>query len=179
MVSIEIIRKIIFYAIHIDLLGMAYTPLQLIELDKLIIDTKYTITINPKDEWQSFNSADRLALILAPNNLRLSKIINDTACLVLYPELSQAGRYHYHGTIEFKSYDNIIKFMLHVIHKLLDVAHVEIDTISDETKWDTYIKKQQIFHNYIYKTYQIATPFQIGIDFVKTQKEFFKLSKKE
>lgn len=123
--------------------------------DKWYNNVKYTFTVNPNDACQFFGKSRRSfrvqeAVISLIDNLK------KYATYTLYPEYSQpecrtakyAGpRMHYHGTITFH---DLFGFLELGYYKLARWCMFEIDSIQDESIWETYIKKQQDIWNMKY-----------------------------
>lgn len=66
--------------------------------------------------------------------------------IVLYPEISSLGRWHFHGTISIR---DTIPFYHDTVPRMAFNASIEMDTIQDESIWDVYYSKQ----------WQITMPF--------------------
>lgn len=129
----------------------------ILNMEDISIHSIYTLTINPENKLQCFNSHTRVNDCLKELDHVLFYIKN----CELYPELSKTGRLHYHGTIWFNSTDEIINFYLNLPHTLKKCT-IEIDTISNKDVWDDYCTKQIRFHEYFVKmTYQMI-PIQRG-----------------
>ncbi len=64
----------------------------------------------------------------------------------VYPELSCVGKLHFHGTVSFKSYEDIFKFYLSIQN--MTAACMEIDSINDIDIWKQYYKKQKVYWMY-------------------------------
>jgi len=57
----------------------------------------------------------------------------------LYLEISCGNRWHYHGDIKIL---NPAEFYIFDVPRLRDIGSFEIDTISNQDKWDEYCMKQ-------------------------------------
>lgn len=119
-----------------------------IAIDDYKLDTYYAMTFSPSDDYQFWNSDERIndfesyvrKNIL--NKLPFSKY-------EFYLELSSLGRLHLHGQFKITSHKMLIEFYLHTIRFLSQRANVYIHTIEDEkipaakyNSWEQYIKKQ-------------------------------------
>lgn len=148
---------------------MNYNNSKLLKFEKMHEREYYAITINPDDEHQYWHHIGRLEDYVDKTKQLIYKCTNDSAYFELIPEVSPLGRLHYHGY--FKLFDKI-EFYLHSIYKLLKWAHLEIDTLSDDLKWEDYILKQVDLHSYCLKN-NIYLPIKVGNDFKKMTKDFF------
>lgn len=104
----------------------------------------YTFSFNPVEqpEFVSFykthlNSLKDWSDNIKTNLLKLHFCKYHLAC-----EISTGGRLHYHGYIRIT---NIVKFYLQDLAYLKTLGTFEIDKITDNIKWDTYVYKQKIF----------------------------------
>lgn len=120
---------------------------------KLIkLDVKYTFTINPNDDFQYWkeNEKERIRMSIKHANYVLSKM--SCARCWLKMDISRVGRIHWHGTIEFKTFKNLRRFLLEHIHDLTLKHTIEIDTITDEKTWNDYCNKLNHLVDYEVKT---------------------------
>lgn len=117
-----------------------YESNKLQSIEDVIINTKYSFTVSPCDDYQYFNEDDREDKFRKMFKMYFKKwkSIN----VYLYPELSPRGRLHFHGTLLFKTEKSIKTFYLFYISDILRKAQIEIDTIGDEEKWRLYCVKQ-------------------------------------
>lgn len=101
--------------------------------------TDYAYTICPNDDFQHWNGEDRVKTF---KRYAVNFILKSCpAKLDLWMEISRTGRLHWHGRINFPSYEHIRLFYIDYIHKFLKDNMVELDTIEDELKWSTYCSK--------------------------------------
>lgn len=76
-------------------------------------------------------------------------------CTYLVPELSAYGRLHWHGIIKFNHMSHVGIFY-GTMPRLLNISHVEVDTISDMKKWLEYCNKGVPYMKTLAKTYSMA-----------------------
>lgn len=115
-----------------------YVKKTILEPQDIQIMVPYAITINfdPKvtshtpDFWKTLYTE--------------TEIINTLYCnYELYPELSRAGKLHWHGIITFNNDIEIAHFYATVIPKLLHNSRaIEVDTIDDLKYWKEYYCKK-------------------------------------
>lgn len=108
----------------------------------VVVGQAYSLTINPEN--QRFGEPDRFILITDAVYKHIKGIPNITVCL--YPEISQGGRVHFHGTLIIH---DIIDFYLFGNTNLNQLGHIEMDTIADMEKWMTYCKKSDHYMDVI------------------------------
>lgn len=104
----------------------------------------YPLTINPYDQYEE--DENRFNMVSAQVYQFLKNFKYCT--FILFPEISQRGRIHYHGTIVIK---NKLQFYLHEAFKLSMWCHVKMTTFEridteTETKyksWQEYIEKNK------------------------------------
>jgi len=125
---------------------MPLTPYQakctMLSPELIEINTVYTITLNPSDDFQYWTNESyqaRIKALSAYVELYLLKQI--PAVVDIYMESSRTGRLHFHGTIKFLKSDHILEFYLMTLHKLVGKFQIEIDTIKDIKIWTTYCRK--------------------------------------
>ncbi len=117
--------------------------------------TKYSITLNPVDKHQYFGKLNRLRLF---QNFLYEQLITFKGEYEVFIELSEphsmktqgysGPRLHAHGYILFRTRKELSHFLLLGYYKLTRWTSVDIDTISDFTKWHTYYTKQHLIkHN--------------------------------
>lgn len=117
-----------------------------IELDKVELNVPYAITINPCDKYQYFGMKNRINLFM--KGLELDYRVYLPPNYSLYIELSEIGRLHWHGTIIYREYDEVIYFYMNKVNQLLKHCNIKIKPIKDEG-WEEYHCKQYIFHKHI------------------------------
>lgn len=102
-------------------------------------DAAYAVSISPSDEYQWFSDGsitNRLKLFVISALIRLKKIAGID--LLLFTEVSQGGRLHFHGYAKITS---VPLFYLKGIRQLQKYGTYEIDTIKEREKWDVYCMK--------------------------------------
>lgn len=114
----------------------------------------YSITLNPIDKYQFMGKIERLKRF---RNLVYEQFVSNWCEYELYIEISEprgfktqgysGPRLHIHGTIIFRKNKEILDFLLDKYYRLLRWTSVDIDTISDKTKWKEYCIKQNIIKN--------------------------------
>lgn len=124
--------------------------------EKIILNQKYTLTINPNDAGQKWFSDIRQELSKADWDNYFNDNVNKYVRVKIFQEVSKAGRIHYHGTIEFSRNKGINEFFIKNIHELLDLCHYEIDTIDQAPPDDLggdrdYPTGEEIWWNYCTK----------------------------
>lgn len=112
--------------------------------EDITINTDYTFSYNP-EEQPLFDKFYKMKL----NNLkdwsqRMLQIFSHLrfSTITVVQEISQKGRFHYHGWI------NINKLPEFIIHDLAYLRHYgtyEIDVVSNEDIWLKYVFKQERF----------------------------------
>lgn len=151
---------------------------QLMKFEEMQEEVMYAVTINPDDDYQCWNehfTELRLTAFIDKTKNVLHKLTKDSCHLELYIETSPVGRLHYHGYITLY---NKIDFYINCIHELLKHFHIEIDTLTEDNKWETYITKQQLLFNKCIKSpIERPIPIKIGVNFKKMKKEFFNAPK--
>lgn len=130
-------------------------------------DTVYTITLNPKNEYQYFTNEDRKQAFFRYHKNYIQKltfltkpIMTNIFTTELYMEISPTGRLHFHGTIKIL---NKHMFYIHVLYKLQDMYSYEIDHLTDPVIWTKYCLKQQPFYD----------KMEVGHDFKRMTKDFY------
>lgn len=117
---------------------------QCVKPEECHMDKLYSFSYNP-EEQPLFEKFYKMKL----NNLRdwsnqqrqiLSSLRYCTVDVV--QEISSKGRLHYHGYIMIT---DIVRFYLHDLAKLRHYGTYEIDHITDEDVWRTYVYKQERF----------------------------------
>lgn len=107
----------------------------------VLVDTEYTLTINPNDDFQFFNDIGSERIKKSENHIKYLMRKYPNFIMNLQLEVSRTGRLHWHGTILFKKQKHITDFYLEAIHDLLLKHHIEMDTIADPQKWKEYCLK--------------------------------------
>ncbi len=125
------------------------------------VNTMYAITINLIDKYQYHNNINRFQKV---RNLLHETFMGWPGDYELHIECSEprgmhtqgrtGPRLHAHGTIQFKTNKHIARFLLINYYKLLRIASVDIDTISDLSVWKKYCTKQHIWKNTRISNYQ-------------------------
>lgn len=125
---------------------------------KLHKDTVYSITINPDDKHQYYQSPkanytsykDRLKTFSKYwHNLFTEMFSLHEIDYYLCIECSEPidkptpPRLHFHGWIRFNSVDAINEYLLINMRALQHVSNINIDTISDHEYWYDYCHKQE------------------------------------
>lgn len=104
---------------------------------------EYAFTISPGDSLQftsSGNYKSRFTTFYDCMLSFLSKYLEHYARYRFRVEISSLGRLHLHGTVIIS---DIFGFYSTFIPKIIKVATIEMDTISDRNKWIDYMYKQQ------------------------------------
>lgn len=120
--------------------GSQYSDTFIVAPEDIDINVCYSLTINPSDDFQFFNSSSRL------NQSRewmeyILFLYGQKIYINIFQEVSRRGRIHYHGKIKFKTIEALKTFYVEHLHNLLSKAHIEIDTISNPEEWDEYCRK--------------------------------------
>lgn len=118
------------------------------KLEDCPINKDMSFTINAKEEFPIIS-----ANVMHYMYMIKKYIIPYMEVKYLYPELSPKGRLHYHGTVQFKDYQQV--FDWYYSHHKIEGLMLSLDTIGDDDKWDKYITKQ---HKYLYK---IIKPYRL------------------
>lgn len=124
---------------------------------------KYAFTFNPCDQYQHFASyTDRFTKCMSSCREIFTQYI-PAVRVVLYPEISKMGRFHFHGTIEIC---DVLKFYLEGVHDLSVLGTFEIDTIDPKSYdvWDKYCNKQRLImftNNKMYDKKKFSYPLMV------------------
>ncbi len=112
----------------------------------------YSITLNPIDKYQYFNSPNRFKRF---KSFIYEQLLTFPAKYELFIEISEphgmhtqgysGPRLHLHGKIQFNTNKDRYMFLSNGYYKLLRFCSVDIDTIDDLRKWYKYCTKQHIF----------------------------------
>lgn len=84
----------------------------------------------------------------------------------LFMEISKKGRLHFHGTITFEHYSNVLGFYMKSLNKI--DANICIKSIDDSVKWSEYCTKSK----------HLMELFEVKILFTDLDTPMFKKSKK-
>lgn len=101
--------------------SFSYNPLM-----QPLFERFYKLKLNTLEQW----SQEQVRLLTTLKYCRVSVVL----------EISQKGRFHYHGYIQIK---NNPEFYLTDLARLRDTGTYEIDIINDKEKWLEYVLKQQ------------------------------------
>lgn len=116
------------------------------------INRGYSLTINPNDHQQGLTGPDknlegRFKRMHTYYNKIFNKMDRTGTTVEMYPEISSPlkasslPRYHFHGTIIFRSTMSLLMWYEYYLPKLRSKAMVDMDTIADPQYWDAYCKK--------------------------------------
>jgi len=123
-------------------------------LEEIQILTLYTFTINLQ---QKLNLT--IQQRVRQYEYKINHFFKDYMYIEIYPELSSSGRLHYHGICSFTSLQNIW-FFYENMHRQNGYT-LEIDTIEDLPKWNTYCTKQNKY-KFIYDNLNISYQIKAG-----------------
>lgn len=104
-------------------------------------DKCYSFSYNPEDQpsierFYNIKLTTYTSFIQKYKEIFTSmKYCDIQACL----EISQKGRLHWHGWIRI---NDVVRFYLYDLKKLMHYGTYEIDVINDEEKWELYVVKQ-------------------------------------
>lgn len=116
-------------------------PINLPPPELIKLDTSYTISINPNPTI--YNKHDSLILKIQALRALVLDIFNDTEITyILLPEQSKVGKLHAHGTMKFRLLKSIALFYNNIYNKQ-HLFTMEVDTLTDEDIWNTYVTKNQ------------------------------------
>lgn len=137
----------------------------LIPAELILLNTKYCLSISPNGK----NMHEQYVQCM-----RFLKSISPYSNIDMYFELSTiARRCHYHGTVEFNTYPNIVKFYNTIANQREQYTY-EIDTIDDISKWKKYCKKgMHLYEQFAHTTDRIYNITNESIKKYKTLKEQF------
>jgi len=123
-------------------------------------NTWYSVTLNPIDKYQWFGKPNRwkrfrnfLYEILLSFKFKYHFVIELSEPRGMKTQGYNGPRLHLHGKIKFESKEVLARWLLLDYYSILRFASVDIDTISDEAKWDIYCSKQRLFKNNILSSY--------------------------
>lgn len=105
------------------------------------LDTYYSITLNPCDDYQYWSEISDERIKKSKNHMKYLIRRYCNIHMDLYLEISRTGRLHWHGTIKISHINHVREFYLVVIHELMTKHHVDVDTIEDMDKWIEYCTK--------------------------------------
>lgn len=102
----------------------------------------YTFNFNPEDQPSRDGSGVFKRNTFCEFDERVKKVLSrcGNATIKAVWEISRKGRWHLHGTIKIH---NVIEFYINDLQRLMFHGTLEIDTISDISKWETYCYKQK------------------------------------
>lgn len=104
-------------------------------------DVYVSITINTNDTCQYFRFSTHRRLRYAVRiYYNICRLLTNVAKFELYPELSEKGRLHYHGTIKF---DNVFEYYCHILPILSEISNVKLKPIDDIDGWKLYMLKDR------------------------------------
>ncbi len=118
----------------------------------------YSITLNPSNDYQFFNRIDRLGLVkeLYTKQLKIGQLVHHNIQYKLYVEISEprgsckckydGPRVHFHGTVTFKTKNDLTYFLLFQFRRICKLGTLDIDTIKDKKHWLKYCTKQHILN---------------------------------
>lgn len=112
----------------------------------------YTFNLNPKDIFQLFDENEiRRHHMFKDSFVKILKDFLSPYCnYVCNIEVSQSGRLHLHGKIQFKDLPSIVRFYLSSINHFISIGTTKIELIKDAQikkkdkykSWDEYMSKQ-------------------------------------
>lgn len=105
----------------------------------LVDNIWYSITINPSDDYQLWDDEYRLTAWYSYFVKNLVNLLNKVSRFELYPEMSDSGRLHLHGSIIFH---DVFKYKLEIVRPLQRMSNIDIDDVKFGGDWDMYIRKQ-------------------------------------
>lgn len=114
---------------------------KMISPEELLINTKYSITLNPNDKRQYFGLTDRISKLRQFIEQQLLEVPN--VKFYLHMEISRNGRLHFHGTIVFTTIESIKHFYIMKVNEWQDYYQIDMDTIKDEKIWNAYCVKSK------------------------------------
>lgn len=136
---------------------------QLITPEELLINTKYSITLNPNDKRQYFGLTDRISKLRQFIEQQLLEVPN--VKFYLHMEISKNGRLHFHGTVVFTTIESIKHFYIMKVNEWQDYYSIDMDTINDEKIWDAYCTKSKSIINEIISTEECLNKYrQVKMD---------------
>lgn len=94
---------------------------------------KYAISLNPFNQYATLKHSIDVLYKHLSETLGIEE-------LVLYPEHSPTGRFHYHGTIVIS---DIFDFYHHTLPKFRLSYTFEIDSVHDPKVWEAYCSKNR------------------------------------
>lgn len=133
-------------------------------IEQIMVDTVYSITINPSDKYQFWNNPKRLLRFHAK---AIEMLPLDFIEGHLFLEISPNGRLHYHGYIRIL---DPLNFLLLHVKRLEEYSHYEIDTIQDISDWLAYCMKQQVKYPELY-TWKLNIGFLNQLRAIKVHEE--------
>lgn len=121
----------------------------MIKVESLVLNKEYAFSFNPEEQplFEKFYKCKLNNLSDWSNAVKERLLSLKYAKVEVYTEISQKGRFHFHGYIRIIS--DIVKFVVHDLAKLRHYGTYEIDDIKDPITWQTYVHKQEhIMKNY-------------------------------
>ncbi len=113
------------------------------------INTWYSLTLNPSDQYQSFGKNERFKKV--KNRLYEALLTAEHWGVIEISEprgMKVKGysgpRIHYHGFIQWSTRKRLQNFLCNGFYKLTRFTSVDIDTIKDHILWYEYINKQHV-----------------------------------
>jgi len=124
--------------------GTSYVKRTLLSIEHISPAVFYSFTISPANEHQYFNEEERVDKFRKYMKSHMLNRLKDNT-FRFHIEVSPAGRLHLHGKFKFKDIASIKHFYLMDINYLMNHNQIEIDTISDMDKWESYMTKQSMY----------------------------------
>lgn len=111
------------------------------------MNTTLAITISPPNRCKGSKLKNPLRYMFDEDCAQMMSFFkyNRIKSFIIYPELDDKGRLHYHGIIKL-DLNQFVRFHKHCIHKLRLIGYVDIvnlskKTFEDRLKWVIYITK--------------------------------------
>lgn len=128
-------------------------PSTCIPMERMNVHSHYAFTFNPSIQPDAFPH-----LSVYVDNIKKMLLELQYCNVILFPEMSHKGRWHYHGYIQIIS---VPSFFMEDIPLLQKISQYEIDSIGDYN-WALYVMKCQ---HYMTKYCEDkCTPYLIQID---------------
>jgi len=139
------------------------------ELEKVILDKNYAISLNPNTSWDGVPS--HLLPYIVKCLCEYTQILHDTT-LILCPELSPIGKVHFHGWLYPHKHLGYIT-TLHglkahgtfcikpILKPLEDVGDTESGDNETVKTWDEYCFKQQNIIAPLFSTSRYSYPAEL------------------
>jgi len=125
-----------------------------------LVDTVYSITINPENRYQYFLKPDRIKLCkkTVESLLYSGSGVLHNITYTLHMEISEprgalkngydGARLHFHGIVSFPHKSDILYFLMVVQRMLCKIGNIKIDTCPDIEVWHKYCAKQKLLDVY-------------------------------